>query len=117
MPQACNFIKEETLAQVFSCKFCASFKNTFLYRTPPVAAYLMLEFSSLDNKFSTYTEVLANTRNHRHSFQILSYKTIVILPLQIGMIKNVKAIPQHEVLERYDERNEIVNKHVMNKYF
>ena len=70
----------------------------------------MLEFSSLDNKFSTYTEVLANTRNHRHSFQILSYKAIVILTLQIGMIKNVKAIPQHEVLERYDERNEIVNK-------
>ena len=29
---------EETLAQVFSCEFCESFKNTFFYRTPPVAA-------------------------------------------------------------------------------
>ena len=28
---------EETLAQVFSCEFCESFKNTFFYRTPPVA--------------------------------------------------------------------------------
>ena len=26
--EACNFIKKETLAQVFSCKFCESFKNT-----------------------------------------------------------------------------------------
>ena len=25
MPQACNFIKNETLAQVFSCEFCEMF--------------------------------------------------------------------------------------------
>ena len=35
---ACNFIKKETLAQVFSCEFCEISKNTFSYRTPPVAA-------------------------------------------------------------------------------
>ena len=28
-PQACNFIKKEGLAQVFSCEFCEIFKNTF----------------------------------------------------------------------------------------
>ena len=27
--KACNFIKKETLAQVFSCEFCEIFKNTF----------------------------------------------------------------------------------------
>ena len=27
---ACNFIKKETQAQVFSCEFCEIFKNTFL---------------------------------------------------------------------------------------
>ena len=27
---ACNFIKKEILAQVFSCEFCEIFKNTFL---------------------------------------------------------------------------------------
>ena len=32
--QACNFIKKETLAQTFSCKFCDISKNTFSYRTP-----------------------------------------------------------------------------------
>ena len=36
--KACNFIKKETLAQVFSCEFCETSKNTFSYRTPPVAA-------------------------------------------------------------------------------
>ena len=28
-PQACSFIKKETLAQMFFCKFCEIFKNTF----------------------------------------------------------------------------------------
>ena len=34
----CNFIKKETLAQVFSCEFCEISKNTFFYRTPLEAA-------------------------------------------------------------------------------
>ena len=37
-PQACNFIKKEILAQVFSCEFCEISKNTFSYRILPVAA-------------------------------------------------------------------------------
>ena len=36
--RACNFIKKETLAQVFSCEFCEISKNTFSYRTPLVTA-------------------------------------------------------------------------------
>ena len=34
----CNFIKKETLAQVFPCEFCEIFQNTYFYRTPLVAA-------------------------------------------------------------------------------
>ena len=34
----CNFVKQETLAQVFSCEFCEISKNTFFHRTPLVAA-------------------------------------------------------------------------------
>ena len=34
MPEAFNFIKIETLAQVFSCEFCKISKNSFLHRTP-----------------------------------------------------------------------------------
>ena len=36
--ESCNFIKKETLAQVFSCEFCEIFKNTFYYRTPLIVA-------------------------------------------------------------------------------
>ena len=32
-----DFIKKATLPQVFSCEFCKIYKNTFSYRTPPVA--------------------------------------------------------------------------------
>ena len=46
-PQAFNFIKKETLAQVFSCEFCENSKNTFLHRTPLVAASV-----STSNKFA-----------------------------------------------------------------
>ena len=28
-PKACNFIKKETLAQVFTCEFCEIFNNNF----------------------------------------------------------------------------------------
>ena len=35
---ACNFIKKEALAQVFSCEFCEISKNIFFYRTAPVTA-------------------------------------------------------------------------------
>ena len=36
--EACNFVKKEYLAQVFSCEFCKISKNIFSYRTPSVAA-------------------------------------------------------------------------------
>ena len=35
-----HFIKKETLAEVFSCEFCETIKNTYFYRTPLVAASL-----------------------------------------------------------------------------
>ena len=38
MQQACNYIKKETLAQMFTCEFCEISKNAFSYKTPPVAA-------------------------------------------------------------------------------
>ena len=39
--EAYNFIKKETLAQVFSCEFCEISKNTFFYRTPLVATSVL----------------------------------------------------------------------------
>ena len=43
--QAGNFIKKETLAQVFSCEFSESSKNTFSYRTSPAAASVNRNFN------------------------------------------------------------------------
>ena len=43
--------KKETLAQVFSYEFCEISKNTFFYRTPPVAASgSVIALLSHDNK-------------------------------------------------------------------
>ena len=36
--KACNCVKKETLAQMFSCEFCKISKNTLSCRTPPVTA-------------------------------------------------------------------------------
>ena len=61
--QACNFIKKEALALVFSCEFCETSKNTFSYRTPQVAAskiprfldsWLVLTDLQFLRNFSTY---------------------------------------------------------------
>ena len=38
-PEACNFIKKETLAQAFSREFCEIFRNIFFNRIPLVAAF------------------------------------------------------------------------------
>ena len=43
-PEACKFFKKETLAQVFSCEFCEILKDTFFYRSPPVAAYFLTSY-------------------------------------------------------------------------
>ena len=45
--EACNFIKKETLAQVFSCEFSEISKNTFSCRTFPVAASLTFRLQLL----------------------------------------------------------------------
>ena len=41
-----QFIKKETLAQAFFCESWEIFKNTFLYKTPPVAVSVIFIFVS-----------------------------------------------------------------------
>ena len=45
--QACNFITKEILAKVFSCEFCKISRNTFFYRTPPVAVSERLDVNAI----------------------------------------------------------------------
>ena len=42
-------LKKETLAQVFSCKFCETSKNTFSYRTPLKKIFLKNSQHSQEN--------------------------------------------------------------------
>ena len=42
LQQACNFIKKETLGQVFSCEFCESFKNIFFTERLRTTAFAKL---------------------------------------------------------------------------
>ena len=51
MPEACNFIKEETLAKVFSIELCEIFKNIFL--TEHLYTMLLYYFSSETKKNET----------------------------------------------------------------
>ena len=50
-----DFIKKEVLAQVTSCEFCKIFRNTYFYRTPPLAAYsAFCEKSINSNMFGNF---------------------------------------------------------------
>ena len=48
-------MKKETQAQVFSCKFSQTFKYTFFYRTPPVAASENIFFETVRISFELST--------------------------------------------------------------
>ena len=64
-----NFVKKETLAQLFSCAFCKNFKITFLHRTPPGASSVIIKItanktraiSSLKSTQEIYIKKLYNT--------------------------------------------------------
>ena len=52
---ACNFIKKESLAQVFSGEFCEISKNIFFYRTPHVAASKIIVFKKIGDSLTNFT--------------------------------------------------------------
>ena len=55
-PEAYDFIKKESLAQVLSCELCEISKNIFSYRTPLLDDYykshskLLLQIGSIDTR-------------------------------------------------------------------
>ena len=72
--QAFNFIEKETLAQVFSCEFCEISKNTFFYRTPPVAASeLCLKLFIIMTICSSKTYIISYKCRYFSSFSRSTY--------------------------------------------
>ena len=79
-PKACNFIKKETPAQMFSCEFCEIFRNTFftehLWKTASIFLISFdVSFKVIDSKkllqfsrLSIYTSlkglILVSKENH-----------------------------------------------------
>ena len=47
--EVCNFIKKETLEQVFPCEFCKISKNTFFYRTLLVDCFYVFDVTGFQN--------------------------------------------------------------------
>ena len=60
--EACNFIKKETLAHVFSCEFCQIFKNTFFIKKHFwwLLLYYVVTWLSLD-AFRTLSNIYNGT--------------------------------------------------------
>ena len=57
-PKPTTLLRKGTLAQVFSCEFCEISKNTFFYRSLPMAAFVMrdgLKISTLVEKENQHT--------------------------------------------------------------
>ena len=79
--QACNVIKKETLAQVFSCECCEVSKNTFSYRTPPVAASGKLYYLRLHH--AMYHENRLRRRTLLESCKIMKLSMGWFLYLQL----------------------------------
>ena len=64
LKKACNFIKKETLEEVFSCEFSEISKKTFLYRIPLAAASVHTNTSNrhiTQNKCSRVTHIISKT--------------------------------------------------------
>ena len=72
--EACNFIKKETLTQVFSCEFCEISKKTFFHRTSPVA--VSVTFVNLWNTFLFVTYHLTPTDKVESSVCLLKYQSL-----------------------------------------
>ena len=97
-PQACNFVKKETPAQVFSSGSCEFSKNIFSYRTPPVAAFLYACYKK--NKIRnllrwTYKHRSRNFREIQKSFEkednIWTYGLKIAISVDV---KSFAAMPQ-----------------------
>ena len=66
-----KFIKKETLAKVFSCEFCEISKNTFLQRTPLVAASIVCLFRNLLLYHAqTGSDLNENNQNYLVNFEL-----------------------------------------------
>ena len=91
-----NFIKKETLAQMFSCECCKIAKNTFSYRAPLVAASVTYDNTALTRRKGRWILLSARTalkHNLAHVFfdilpQKHGFKIFIFLLEETEMAQN-----------------------------
>ena len=73
-----NFIKKETLAQMFCCEFCEISENAFFTRSPPVAAsvcYNTAQPPQVANNNSSYSQIRTLQYNSNSNWKYMRYFT------------------------------------------
>ena len=65
--QRLQLYNKETPTRMFSCEYCEIFKNSFCYRTPPVAASVESK-SEIDETLKTFLGIIYI---HNHSNKVL----------------------------------------------
>ena len=87
-PNACKFIKKDSLVQVLSCEFYEISKNTFFYRTPPatVSGLSVPAINHMKIKIPYlrhHKETLHEKRSTKNTFLILPISSAVQLYFSI----------------------------------
>ena len=82
LSHACNFIKKETLVQVFFCEFCEIFKNTFLERTSQVAASYQQETRGHESEKSSGCYVTSSEHHKNESAKLRALRAKNVLTYQ-----------------------------------
>ena len=78
--QACNFVKKEILAQVFSCEFCKILKTPFLQNTSgPLLLSMVIDFIAvtIQHPSNVYHNILFEKET---SIEVLQSASIVMKP-------------------------------------
>ena len=91
-PEACNFIKKETLAQVFSCEYCEILKNNFLQNT---SGRLLLSLAW----GSFFLWIVAMSANLRFEGNFFVLKDLLTSNFKVS------AELSDEILKTFDERS------------
>ena len=92
-PEACNFIKKETLAQVFSCEFCEISKNTFFtehLRT--TASGLTQQTHTIISLLFIFVLIIFNSRFIKSVFKPGSFHNCYLNPLTTSVPLHIETM-------------------------